>query len=1329
MPSKPESLVKKLKTEKRVAGGAATGGGINFQATVTAIAYAYMLRGRRLGWLDGLQDDVPVSVAAETGGGGDDIQLILRGGKCCDVQVKRGLRRGEDLWKSLLAMGAAISEGKIDFGVLVVSSSSSKTIREELANAIPRIGDGRTDNLSEIAEILLSKLKSTGLAPELVCQGLRIVTVSAAKHDRASIAAAEAELGHVCRNAAKIGAAWNVLYRDAIELIDHRGRRELSSLVQLFKANDIAFVDDGVSPAAMLSYLTEWMVKTNVTFSIFGVRKPLRLSEAWIPLHAIVREEQTPHVDLMAAINAYQSWHDREYSREAIRVDPETLGRFIKLGVLVAGPGMGKTTLLSRIAQAYAADGIPVLRVRLAAVAARMHRGETFEEAVFALGLAGSAISPNEVKAADIRNWVLLCDGLDETGAAQAQISSAAEHFTKGHPDCRVIVTTRPVGYHANDFADWRHYDIVPLERKYAHHDLARLLCEIGGVGSQLANDADKVAKKELKGHSTSKAVTRSPLLLALAASVIARGGSIGVSRSRLYEQLFALVDDAPNYRIPEPPEESAILRRFLDILGWQIVSAPIASVDTVISKCAEVLVEELELKPLVARAAAQSYLRYWQDVGLIERVTQQETEALTFLHKTFGEFAAARFLTEMSSVERSSILSSIRDEDNWNETLDFAAMLGMAEEVCAHLMDGVALNASGIARVVRCLDIFGEAESDPSKQIRAVVLDYAIEVLQLPRRQWAAEIGIALLPVARRFPNEVAPLCTSLISHSQSWTRLAAWATLAEAGLPDLDFVQLQAAICEEPLLAKQGMWASHSGGLVLGSGTERDLAQAFVLAGVRQLLKHYPGNATDQAVVAACRTEGLGSVDFLERASRLLKEFGISDNLWPAGRESALSLLNPPEEFLEAQLQAHTALFDAIDDSGDIVKISSLEPPKLLNFSAFLNATSYLNFPISDVWEWQEPFDPEPVRETLRAAIEASGIPQDVLEHEVRIARNALAEPGTLTSLFQFIADVDVPPMDWKAASACNPDLNMIEAALYHGSAWIVWVAAHLLEALAQEVELQSVARRAISSGHGDTLWAAAGLAVDLDKAEMTSAIYDRLQRDMSYGCSHLLLALPKLKTLVDPQLQTVLEAAFLHGTLETAMAASEVATHYAAPETTALLPVLARAAEYWKIHEEPPPKKSGVVPDSPRAKIAEASAAITLPTYETLKIYAADPRSDMRKLGEKMLVSHLVNYSQLASTFLTDIESGNLHPRILDKTLTRGVSWEADCLVRVCGFLSSLDSGLRYAAITVLQEDYCPADVIRREATRMTNDPDQQVKERAYRILDMPPPEDAM
>ncbi|MGZ2452730.1 hypothetical protein ACVIRO_005547 [Rhizobium ruizarguesonis] len=1314
--SAPDS---KPRDQRRVAGGAATGGGVNFQAAVTAIAYAYMMRGRPLKWLDGLYDDIPVSVDAETGKGGDDIQLVLKGGGRCDVQVKRGLQRGDDLWDPLLAMGNAITEGKIGFGVLAVSTSSSSTIREDLSNAIFRIGDGRTDDLPEIAEAFLGKLDTAGLARS-VCKTLRIVTLSAATHDGASIAAARAELGHVCQ-AGTIDAAWNTLYRDGIELIDRRGRRELSSLVRLLNANNIALIDDVGSPAGLLSALADWTIRTNATFSIFGVKKPLRLSEAWIPLQAVVREEQVAFSDPMVALHAYQSWHSREYSRDTSSIDPETLGRFLKLAVLVAGPGMGKSTLLSRVAQAYAKDGIPVLNVRLAPVAARMHSGETFEEAVFALGLAGSTISAEAARGADIRNWVLLCDGLDETGAAQVQIASAAERFATGHPECRIIVTTRPVGYHASDLGAWRHYDIVPIDRSAAHQHLTRLLREIGIQGSRPVDDPEEIARAELEEDAVAATILRSPLLLSLGASLIARGGSLGLSRNRLYEQLFGLVDEAPNSRTPEPPAQSVVLRRFLDILGWQVCSNPLASVDTVVGNCAKILEGELGMKPLAAQAAAQSYLRYWQDVGLIERVGLQGVETLTFLHKTFGEFAAARFLVALPTAERAATLSSICNEESWEEVLNFAAMRGLAGDVCTLLMEGIAFDAPGIACVVRCLEICGEADLAPSEQVRHAILNYALAVIMSPRRERAAEVGIAMVPHAQRFPDEVAARCAGLTFHAQSWTRLAAWAALVAAGPNHLEVSRLQMIIRDEASLAESGIWSSHSGRVVFGSGKERDLAQALVLSGARLLLEHYPGPATDEAVAAALRTESLGSMGFLQRASRLLKDFGKPANVWPEATKNTLDRLIPSIDFLDAQRKAFSAQLDAIDGCGGTVEGQPAGRSKLLNLSALFHVTNYMKLPLSDVWHWQAPFDLGPVRETLRAAIEASGIPRDILEHEVRIARNAIVEGDAFVHLFPLIADVDLGPVDWKQALACEPDLQKIEAALYHRSPWVIWIAATLLEALADKATLQGITRRAIAGGRGETLWAAAGLAVDLDKAEMTSAIYERLCDDLSYGCNHLLLALPDLAAPVDARLLAALEAAFLHGLLETAMAAGRLVVRYASPDVLGLLPILDRAAAHWKIEEKPYPKNGGVVPDSPRAAIAEARAAIQAPTYENLKVYLTDTRSDMRELGSKTLVTCLCGQPQLALRFLADIEEGTVSADILDKALTSRVAWKAESISKVNGFLNSSIKALRFAAMAVLRQEYCQPEFILSEATRMTEDPDRRIKERAYRILD--------
>ena len=131
------------KIAKRMSGGSAAERGLDFQARVSAIVMAHLLAERPVAWLDGVLDDTPLELRAETGGAGDDVGFSTKGGKQVELQAKRGLQRGEDLWDALIALSKGISDGTIDAGVLAVSPDSSGTIRHELAEDIVRLGTGR----------------------------------------------------------------------------------------------------------------------------------------------------------------------------------------------------------------------------------------------------------------------------------------------------------------------------------------------------------------------------------------------------------------------------------------------------------------------------------------------------------------------------------------------------------------------------------------------------------------------------------------------------------------------------------------------------------------------------------------------------------------------------------------------------------------------------------------------------------------------------------------------------------------------------------------------------------------------------------------------------------------------------------------------------------------------------------------------------------------------------------------------------------------------------------------------------------------------------------
>lgn len=210
-------------------GGSAAGGGINFQAVVTAVAGVHLLRGTPIGWLDGEPADTPVAIWAETNGPGDDVRLELRTGGVAELQAKKGLARGDDLWTSLLDLAKAVVAGTIEYGVLAVAPNSSGTIRNDLAKDIRRLADGREDDLSEIGRDFLRRLRSAVLPVGDACRRLRIRVVHGLEADGIEIRAAKEVLRHVCAREADADAAWNVIYRDAVAIVERRGRWSLPS--------------------------------------------------------------------------------------------------------------------------------------------------------------------------------------------------------------------------------------------------------------------------------------------------------------------------------------------------------------------------------------------------------------------------------------------------------------------------------------------------------------------------------------------------------------------------------------------------------------------------------------------------------------------------------------------------------------------------------------------------------------------------------------------------------------------------------------------------------------------------------------------------------------------------------------------------------------------------------------------------------------------------------------------------------------------------------------------------------------------------------------------
>jgi hypothetical protein len=1324
-------LIKPAKP-KRVAGGAATAAGMNFQAAVTAIASIYMARGQPLGWMATTLRDVPVALEVETGSGGDDLRLYVDGGATVEVQVKKGLAKGNKLWTALLDLSAEVTKNGQTYGLLAVSTTSSDTIRTQLANDIVRIGDGRTDGLSEIAKEFLGRLEAAKFDPSGVCKRLRIYTVAALSADQAAVTAAKAELTHICANGADRENAWNALYADAARLIEQRGRRDISSVLRVLSAAGIAVATaDQTAPAAVLNKLSQFNFESNATFSVLGVRKPLQTDRDWIGLTAVIRDpDETVPQTFADALQSYHSWESRVAHRDAETVDPETLARFIKRGILVAGPGMGKTTLLKRVARRYSEDKIPVLKVRLGSVAARMRNGSGFEEAVFQQGLDGSGLSAEEVRKCGFSNWLLLCDGLDECGSLQEAVAVGVTQFAIGYPECRIIVTTRPVGYRAVHFAEWRHYDLSALDTSAAHAHAARLVEAIADEGAAIQENAWDICRRELEDKSIADVIGRTPLLVGLAAAILSSGTTLAKSREALFEQIFGLIDSVADTRPHERPATALVLRRFVDILGWQLATNPLRNVEEVIRECGKILAIDMGVTPLQGAAYAESYAAYWEQVGLIEELGFEAKKAFAFIHKSFGEFAAARYLCALSDAAQTAFIGKNTGTEAWAEPLRFAASMGLSEKIAAYFLANQPKNEKGFQQLVELLRVVSEASTPPSKQLRAKIFALAVETITGSRAQKAYTIGKGLAATAKLFPDEVGPLSTPLLSSDSEWTSHTAWHCAVAAGPKHYSLDGLIGFIERYVADASPRAWKSRNGMLNLNTGSERDMTEEFALAACAEIMDRAAPEVADSLVPKMLNHHSFGSVGFTMKAQKLVLAKGKNYKIGSLDGWRSKNF-GPSEEYRKAETVAIAKVLDLLGAEPESVEICDPSKP-LLNLSAFLHASNWMKMPVSDFWHWSETYDHESTKIVIQTFVKVSGIDPIALKTEATLAKRHLGaqreDQGRWWSsgLFDVTTSVDPPTVDWSGAKLLSESKQQIGAALSHPSEWLVWMAANLLDNMLEPDEREPMIRKVFEAGNGYALWAASALASELPKDRAIRLIYDRLEKPLVWGCRHLFNLLARLSPPIDDRLIAALEAGIFAANDWTACAAAEMAKSLAGPQTSLLLPAIERGIAHWQVHEKPYPKEGGAIPNSPRDALVTAKAAIAPPSYAEIRSLMGDSRHDVRKVGENYLVPRLSAEADERRAFLNDIIRGELASYHLRDILKAKIPLNGSDLALISDALTSNEKQIKLSAITVLEEQYFDEETSRSLAAKLTNDPDQQVRERAHSVLDAMSPD---
>jgi tetratricopeptide (TPR) repeat protein len=217
-------------------GGDATFAGTNYQASVIAYVFVHVLTETKLRW-GGLADDTPSAVSGEVKGPGDDARIEFRTGAApVELQAKHGLKPQRCV-EAFEAIRDASTPADGMGVLLVVDSTSSAAIRNDLWRDLDRLRSGRNDSLKELTRNTLSAL---GSRADDVARRTHIITLDLGRHSDAGASRALEILTDSIGNDSQATAAWSLLEKEAALMCAERSRRDKKALRDVLAKAGIA---------------------------------------------------------------------------------------------------------------------------------------------------------------------------------------------------------------------------------------------------------------------------------------------------------------------------------------------------------------------------------------------------------------------------------------------------------------------------------------------------------------------------------------------------------------------------------------------------------------------------------------------------------------------------------------------------------------------------------------------------------------------------------------------------------------------------------------------------------------------------------------------------------------------------------------------------------------------------------------------------------------------------------------------------------------------------------------------------------------------------------
>jgi hypothetical protein len=1181
-----------------------------------------------------------------------------------------------------------------------VAPDSSATIREDLAKDLQRLAQGRSDHLTEIGKELHQRLQALGGDWKGACQRITVRVVHALEADGADIRAAKEVLSSVCADDGDAEAAWNALYRDAVLRIEHRGRWTVPHLLDVLGRAGID-IRDSHFPASVARRLADWVVSTNQSFTLPSVRAPLPLN-ALLKMRTIGTTMDQPEAEDAATALARYHGATASPDRDAAIFDAEWTGRFKRHAVVVAGPGLGKSTLMTLLAELYAANGLPVLAVKLKPVAAAMTAGTSFDQALHQQALAGSGVTPEQFIRAAFTELVILADGLDECGTEHDAVARALGAFALGHRAARVIVTTRPIGYTTSALANWQHYRLLTPNKDRGAHNLSKLLGALQGGGVDSATIFE-CAERELARSQAAEAISTSPLLLGMAAAVINAKGELPDTRPRLYAELVGLFETSRGNVIPLPVAK-AIATCVLDGLGWLLMQEPLVSAEQLVEQLGGLLSPLLGRTPLGTVEIVEPTLSYWDQLGIIERLHHNGITYWTFVHKSFTEFTAARYLMAMPDADRARELDRLVDDPDWHEVVAFAGGLGLSDEIARLFVDRRAAGSAG--QMERALELAADRDAAVSDKQIGLLAELAF-VMVVEGSVDRFDIGEALAKLAELRPATIAPIASAHRDDAQPAVQLVAWACLAAVGPMGQDGAELARRLAALLPTISRSVSISLLGGLRLGGHKDRYLIERIAFAA----LNAQPKDNLKAFVETELAHQALGTWGFQSKVQDLLRTRGIGEPVklpWQGlTSRPIIDMMKPEKEWRVASVNALRALAEAAITGSEILTDAD-RPERMPQFGALYSLSKFAQVAAYDVYKWNQPFEAAALRAVVQAVVQASAIDRQVLSVEAAAVVQLLEENGCTENFELDLPAVDVPDPDWKKAAELVPDRNQLVAAMNHGSEWLAYMAGNILAASISTPEES----RSLLDGNGSSLWAATAVVREQQPPDIANAlIIDRLSGPLPSGSEHLFRGLQAGEVDHSPVLEDGIRAGLKSPHERVAEAAANLAEALAKRGHITASDILQEGYDRWTGLEAG--SKGGVIPPSPRATLLKLLVAQGAFGEQRLLAALLDKRSDVRSAAIEQLLASLTSSASLRDAISALVAARALPPRIVVSVLEAELPFTQEQVQIFEKLLGDSEAKWRRAGLEVLRSAYMTTERMLEHAARLAMDEEEEIR----------------